>query len=80
MRVLSVDKAFCFTKDFSEDAMQRKAQILDAAGMTRAMARITHEIIERGHGAEDICLLGVRSRGVPLADRKSTRLNSSHHA
>ena len=54
--------------------MQKKAQILDGAGMTRAMARITHEIIERGHGAEGICLLGVRSRGVPLAQRLADNL------
>ena len=47
--------------------MQPKAQILDAAGIGRAMARITHEIIERNRGAEDICLLGVRRRGEPLA-------------
>lgn len=47
--------------------MQQKAQVLDAAGITRAMARITHEIIERNRGAEDVCLLGVRRRGEPLA-------------
>ena len=48
--------------------MQPKAQILDAAGISRAMARITHEIIERNRGVEDICLLGVRRRGIPLAE------------
>ena len=35
--------------------------------MMRAMARITHEIIERNRGAEEICLLGVKRRGIPLA-------------
>ena len=39
--------------------MSPKAQILDAAGVGRALARITHEIVERNRGAEDICLLGV---------------------
>ena len=48
--------------------MQPKAQILDAAGISRAMARITHEIIERNRGVENICLLGVRRRGIPLAE------------
>ena len=47
--------------------MQPKAQILDAAGISRAMARITHEIIERNRGVDDICLLGVRRRGIPLS-------------
>lgn len=47
--------------------MQPKAQVMDAAGISRAVARITHEIIERNRGVEDICLLGVRRRGEPLA-------------
>ena len=47
--------------------MQPKAQVMDAAGISRAVARITHEIIERNRGAEGICLLGVRRRGEPLA-------------
>ena len=47
--------------------MKQKAQIMDGAAIGRAMARITHEIIERNQGATDICLLGVRRRGIPLA-------------
>ena len=54
--------------------MQKKTQILDAAAVSRALARITHEIIERSHGAEDICLLGVKTRGVPLAQRLADNL------
>lgn len=49
--------------------MKRKTQILDGAGMARALARITHEIIERNEGAAEICLLGVKRRGIPLAER-----------
>lgn len=41
---------------------------MDEAAIGRAMARITHEIIERNRGAEGICLLGVKRRGVPLAE------------
>lgn len=47
--------------------MNRKAMIMDESALCRAMARITHEIIERNRGVEEICLLGVRTRGVPLA-------------
>lgn len=47
--------------------MQSKAQVMDATGIGRALARITHEIIERNRGVEGICLLGVRRRGEPLA-------------
>lgn len=47
--------------------MKRKNMIMDEAGMRRALARITHEIIERNRGAEDICLLGIKRRGIYLA-------------
>ena len=47
--------------------MKQKAQIMDATAISRAMARITHEIIERNQGVGNICLLGVRRRGIPLA-------------
>ncbi len=47
--------------------MRKKAQIMDATALSRAMARITHEIIERNQGVGDICLLGVKRRGIPLA-------------
>ncbi|MBP5662200.1 MAG: bifunctional pyr operon transcriptional regulator/uracil phosphoribosyltransferase PyrR [Clostridia bacterium] len=48
--------------------MNPKAKIMDELAVRRAMARITHEIIERNHGVENICLLGVKRRGMPLAD------------
>ena len=47
--------------------MKQKAQIMDSAAMSRVLARITHEIIERNQGATELCLLGVKRRGVPLA-------------
>ncbi len=47
--------------------MRQKAQIMDPTALSRAMARITHEIIERNQGAGGICLLGVKRRGIPLA-------------
>lgn len=47
-------------------------QILDAAGLRRALTRIAHEILERNGGSEDLILVGMRSRGVPLAHRLSS--------
>ena len=46
-----------------------KSEIMTEAEVTRSLARITHEIIERDHGTEGIVLLGVRRRGIPLARR-----------
>ncbi len=47
--------------------MEYKARIMDEDQIRRSLARITHEIIEKNRGAEHICLLGVKTRGVPLA-------------
>jgi pyrimidine operon attenuation protein/uracil phosphoribosyltransferase len=49
--------------------MQEKAQIIDADGIRRALTRIAHEILERNKGTRDLVLIGVRRRGVPLAQR-----------
>ena len=43
--------------------------ILDEKAMDRAIARISYEILERNKGADDICLIGILSRGVHLARR-----------
>jgi len=43
--------------------------VMDAAAMRRAIERIAHEILERNGGVNDVVLIGIRSRGAPLADR-----------
>ena len=48
--------------------------VLDAADVGRALTRIAHEIVERNHGAADLVLLGIPTRGVPLARRLAARL------
>ena len=40
---------------------------MDEAAATRALKRISHEIIEKNNGVENICLIGIKRRGVPLA-------------
>jgi pyrimidine operon attenuation protein/uracil phosphoribosyltransferase len=44
-------------------------RILSADELRRALTRIAHEIVERNGGTDDLVLVGVRSRGVPLARR-----------
>jgi pyrimidine operon attenuation protein / uracil phosphoribosyltransferase len=48
--------------------------VLDASDISRALSRISHEILERNKGAHDVVLLGIPSRGVPLADRIAERI------
>ena len=43
--------------------------VLSAEDMRRAIRRIAHEIVERNHGLQDVVLVGMRTRGVPLAHR-----------
>ncbi len=47
--------------------MLEKALIMDAEALRRALTRIAHEIIERNNGVDDLVLVGVRRRGVPIA-------------
>ena len=49
--------------------MKEKAKILDKDGICRALMRIAHEILEKNKGTENLCLVGIRNRGVYLAKR-----------
>lgn len=49
-------------------------RVLDQADIQRALSRIAHEILEREKGAQNIVLLGIPSRGVPLAQRIGARI------
>lgn len=48
--------------------------VLDGADIARALTRISHEILERNKGADDLLLLGLHTRGVPLARRIAQRI------
>jgi pyrimidine operon attenuation protein/uracil phosphoribosyltransferase len=48
--------------------------VLEPAEITRALSRIAHELLERNKGAEGLVLLGIPTRGVPLARRLGRRL------
>jgi len=53
-----------------------KALLMDATQMNRALSRIAHEIIERNKGTEQVALVGIRRRGIPLAQRLAARLKA----
>ncbi len=46
-----------------------KTVLMDEDAIRRALTRISHEIVERNKGTENIILVGIRSRGIPLAAR-----------
>lgn len=49
--------------------MVDKATIMDSQAIKRALTRVAHEIVERNKGINDLVLVGIRTRGVPLAQR-----------
>src|SRR5262249_53989696 len=54
--------------------LKEKAEIIDADGLRRIITRIAHEIVERNHGVNDLVLVGIRRRGVPLAARIASKI------
>ena len=51
-----------------------RTSVFEAAEINRALSRIAHEILERTSGAGDVVLLGIPTRGVPLAHRLAARM------
>ena len=49
-------------------------QLLGADDIRRAVARLAHEIVERNSGVQDLVLVGLRTRGIPLAQRLQQRI------
>lgn len=50
-------------------SVREKARLMDEAAVNRALMRLSHEIAERNRGVENVCLVGIRRRGEPLAKR-----------
>jgi pyrimidine operon attenuation protein/uracil phosphoribosyltransferase len=53
-----------------------KKIIMDADAMRRSLVRIAHEIIERNKGVADVAIVGIRTRGVPLAKRIAAEIEA----
>jgi len=53
-----------------------RTRVFDAADLRRALTRIAHEIVERNHGADDVVLVGLYTRGVALARRLAAAVAS----
>jgi len=64
----------------SEQPHERKSDtvpevvVMETDDIRRALTRIAHEILEKNHGAENLALVGILTRGVPLAERLATLL------
>ncbi len=53
-----------------------KARLMDSEGVERALVRIAHQIVEKNHGVEGLCLIGIKTRGIPLARRLAANIKA----
>jgi pyrimidine operon attenuation protein/uracil phosphoribosyltransferase len=53
-----------------------KTQLMDSQAIRRALTRIAHEIVEKNKGTDDLVLIGIKTRGIPLALRVAERIHS----
>lgn len=56
--------------------LKDKKVLIDEASVRRALVRIAHEILEKNAGIEDLVLVGIRTRGVPLAQRIASNIET----
>src|SRR5437016_6798503 len=52
-----------------QSSLREKAQLMSASEIERTLVRLVHEIVEKNNGASELGLVGIRRRGVPLAQR-----------
>jgi len=53
-----------------------KARVMEPADVRRALTRVAHEIVEANKGTDDLVIVGIRTRGAPLADRVAAAIAS----
>ena len=55
-------------------AVREKSQLMSASEIDRTVVRLAHEILERNNGLDGLVLVGIRRRGVPLAERLARKM------
>ena len=60
--------------------MEVKKRVLDGTRMRRVIHRMAIEIVEHNRGTEDLLVIGIRSRGVPIAERIQKHIEQTEHA
>ncbi len=63
-----------------EEKNKIKAEIMDKAAVSRALSRISHEIVEKNRGVKNIAIIGVRKRGDVLAEKIAEKIKSIEKA
>src|ERR1700689_222791 len=53
----------------TKTGLRVKGRLMSASEIERTLVRLAHEIVEKSNGSEDLALVGIKRRGVPLAER-----------
>ncbi len=53
----------------SGPALRVKGRLMSASEIERTLVRLAHQIVEKSNGSEDLALVGIKRRGIPLAER-----------
>ncbi|HCX63804.1 MAG TPA: bifunctional pyr operon transcriptional regulator/uracil phosphoribosyltransferase, partial [Eubacteriaceae bacterium] len=56
--------------------MEKLIEIMDKDALNRAITRVSHEIVEKNKGTEDLVILGIQTRGIPIAKRIVANIES----
>ena len=59
--------------------MKFKSTVMNQEEINRTLIRLAHQILEKNDGAKDICLIGIKTRGVPLANRIAANIEKIEH-
>jgi pyrimidine operon attenuation protein/uracil phosphoribosyltransferase len=57
------------SEELNQPSLRLKGRLLSASEVERTLVRLAHEIVEKSNGSENLVLIGIKRRGVPLAER-----------
>jgi pyrimidine operon attenuation protein/uracil phosphoribosyltransferase len=60
----------------NKPSLRVKGRLMSASEIERTLVRLAHEIVEKSNGSEDLTLVGIKRRGVPLAERLGKLISS----
>src|SRR5690554_3245181 len=63
-----------YSSKMDGDKMRKKTTNMDEGAISRAITRISHEILEKNKGIESLALVGIKTRGVPLSQRLAKKI------
>ena len=57
------------SEEQNQPSLRTKGRLMSASEIERTLVRLAHQIVEKSNGSEDLALIGIKRRGVPLAER-----------